>query len=110
MYLELCLLNINDIMRYEVAKHVHKFHSNNLPSVFSSQFSLLSTHHSYSTRASTRRDLVIPRSRKDFGMRSIKIFGARVWNDVPDHFRTLNAETFAKAYKSQLLQSYYCET
>ena len=103
------LLNINDIMSYEVAKHVHKFHSNTLPTVFSSQFSLLSARHPYSTRASTRRDLVVPRSNKDIGKRSIKIFGARIWNKVPNHLRTMGIQTFAKAYKSLLIEQYYCE-
>ena len=101
------LLNIKDLIKLEIAKHVYKFHANNLPTVFNTQYTPVSSVHNYRTRASARNDLAIARTSKDIGKQSMKVKGAEVWNEIPAKIRTLsNIKLFAKEYKAILISKY----
>ena len=100
------LLCIKDIVNLETAKHVHKFNTKSLPTVFTEQYTTVSTIHDHFTRASARNDLVISRTLKDIGARATKVRGAAVWNAVPAYMRTLSLKQFKIEYKKWMITKY----
>ena len=102
LFYELNLLNVKDLYHFEIAKHVHKFHTASLPDVFRNQFSFVSS----TTRSSTRNDLIIRRTKKEIGKRTSEIVGATIWNTIPNEIRTLEYKGFSKAYKKALISAY----
>ena len=100
------LLNVNDIFKVEVAKHVHKFICNTLPDVFNEQYDLISTTRTIRTRAAGRSNIVVNRTNKHIGKQTSTVLGASIWNEIPDNIRTLSFINFKDSLKSYLLQSY----
>ena len=100
------LLNINDILNYEVAKHVHKYYSGQLPTIFETNFRTISSRHDHNTRSSARNDIVVTRTGKSLGECSTKVLGAKVWNKIPTTIRSSTFNHFRKQYKTWLTEKY----
>ena len=106
LFASLNLLNVNDIFKVEVAKHVHKFICNTLPDVFKEQYNLISTTRTIRTRAAGRSNIVVNRTNKFIGKQTSTVLGASIWNEIPDNIRTLSFINFKDSLKRYLLQNY----
>ena len=105
-YETLNLLNVNDIFKLEISKHVHKFLSNALPDVFINQYCLITNTRTVQTRAAGRNDIIVKRTKKDIGKRTSTVLGATIWNGIPQNIRTLSFHAFRKTYKTFLIENY----
>ena len=62
-------------------------------------FEPLNLRHEAGTRADSRNDLVIPRTRTMIGGRAISVAGPSLWNNIPLHVRESNTvNTFKNRY------------
>ena len=106
LFATLNLLNVNDIFKLEISKHVHKFLSNALPDVFINQYCLITNTRTVQTRAAGRNDIIMKRTKKDIGKRTSTVLGATIWNGIPQNIRTLSFHAFRKTYKTFLIENY----
>jgi len=98
------ILKVADIHKLEIAKFMHKYSSQSLPSPFSSYFTHFNKQHQHLTRTSNNFSLPLYSSSKT--QRNIKFVGAKLWNSIPNHIRKLTYKKFTVTYKNFLTQQY----
>ena len=103
LFQKLGILNIFQQHSLQLAMFVHDVLHKRLPSIFHDYFTTIS--HSYSTRQSRRSDLNIPRTKHRSGQFSIKYAGAKLWNKIPVHIRTIQCRSEFKREFKKCLQS-----
>ena len=74
------ILNLNDIYKFQIAKLMHKFKHDCLPSVFNYLFTKLDNIHSYNTRQKTSQEYIVPRKRLATAQKSLAHVGVKIWN------------------------------
>ena len=78
------ILKLNDIITHDILKFVYKSVNGLSPSPFLNYFQLSNTAHSHETRQAARGDIFQSmRNAFLYGLRSIKYFGAKLWNCIP---------------------------
>jgi len=82
------------MIKFEIAKLLHKHKNSRLPINFENYFTLVNSRHSCRTRTSVNNQLNIPFFKMLKMQRSIKFVGAKIWNLIPDksdhiHFKYL---------------------
>ena len=93
MHLELKLNTLCDRHLFRVSVYMYKcmkgiiLVDKNLVNMFET----LSLQHGVDTRAQRRDDLVVMQTRTLMGDRAFSIFGARIWNSLPENIRTSNS-------------------
>ena len=85
---EFDLLNIKDITKQEIATFVHNFFSNSLPPVFDGYFETLASIHNRNTRNGSNL-IKIQNYASNFVASSIKIQGAKVWNNLNNNLKNI---------------------
>ena len=92
------ILKISDINKVQVACFVYKSLHNCLPLTFANYFTLNFVIHGHDTRSSVNIHML--QSRISARKCSIKIYGAKIWNDIPIAIKQSNSEhTFKKKLK-----------
>jgi len=83
---------------------VFKFLNNQLSTQFTDWFKPIADTYSINTRSSANHNLIIPRARTiNYGIKSIKFHGAKLWNDLPLTYKTLtDFNSFLTKVKSLL--------
>ena len=72
------------MIHHDILKFVHKSLNGPSHSHFHNHFQLSNTVHSHGTRQVARRDIFQPiRNTIFYGLRSMKYFGAKLWNGIP---------------------------
>ena len=87
LYEKLKFLNVEDIFKLEIAKFMMKLNSNKLPDILTKKFAKVASAHSYSTGTSSSNDYFVPRSYQGKTNQSIRITGAKIWNDLPNELK-----------------------
>ena len=105
-FLNLRILKVHDLYKFEVAKFLHGHHNNLLPDIFSSFFNESGANHSHNTRSSVNINYDIPFCRTSRGQRSILFYGPKVWNGIPISIKTVSKLAFKKEYKVFILAGY----
>ena len=82
------LLNIKDIIKQETTTFVHNFFSNSLPPVFDGYFETLASNHNRNTRNGNNL-IKIPNHDTNFAASSIKIQGAKTWNNMNHNLKNI---------------------
>ena len=81
---KLKFLNVEGIFRLEIAKFMMKLNTSKLPDILTKKFSEVASAHSYSTRSSSSNDYFVPRFYHAKTNQSIRIKGAKIWNNLPN--------------------------
>ena len=105
--IELGILKINELFKFEIAKLIHQHSHNLLPSGISSLFTDLSTIHSRQTRSQTQKSLYSPKFSTQRCQRSIKFQGTKIWNSFSPEFKILSFRKFKSKFKNQLIATYH---
>ena len=93
------ILKIKDIIKQEVATFVHNFFSNSLPPVFDGYFETLVSYHNRNTRYGSNL-IRIQNHYTDIAASSIKIQGAKVWNNLNNDLKKVDkVKNFRKKFK-----------
>ena len=115
LYEQLQVLNIDEIYKLKVAKFMAKMYFNKLPVFCSNQstiFRTLSSIYTYSTRSVSSKSFYVQRTSLVKTNQSLKIFGVKIWNGLPEHIRdkvlTSSDKTSSKILKLYFLKSRTC--
>ena len=106
IFYQLEILIVSDIFKLQTAKFVYNCVNLLAPNQFSNFYTF--TNSNYNTAASRKELLKVPRARTtNYGLKSIKNIGARIWNGIPIDIRKQNnIKTFTKKLKVNILSSY----
>ena len=80
-------MKLPDLVTFQIAVFMKKFHNRLLPSVFDEFFTSANDIHDYNTRFSTNQTFGIPKVRTNYGIYDIRFQGAKVWNVIAKDLR-----------------------
>ena len=102
LFKSLNLLKLNDITELQILSFVYQWSHRLLPPCFSENFKVTSSVHSYSTRQSWNKNLYVG-STTQYGLRSLKFIGSRLWNFLPTSITNSNSlRIFCKTLKNSM--------
>ena len=105
-YSQLNLLKLEDIHQLEIAKLMHNFHSSRMPNTFDRLFTAIHSVHTHENRSSTSGQYFCHPVCSQYGKRSIKFKGPRIWQQMDSSLKELSAIIFTKRYKNSIMESY----
>ena len=110
LFKSLNLLKLNDVIELQILSFVYQW-SHRLfpvPPCFNEYFKFTSSVHSYSTRQSCNRNLFVASvNTTQYGLRSLKFTGPRLWNSLPTSITNSNSlRIFRKTLKNSILNCY----
>ena len=108
---------VDDIFKIRVAKFIFSSLDKSNPTKFHSWFKLIDNVYNHNTRSKnididnsiTTRTLFVPTARTThYGLKSIKVLGSKLWNNLPPTLRVddLTLSTFIKKIKKHLIDIY----
>ena len=108
LFKSLNLLKLNDVTELQILSFVYQWSHRLLPPCFSEYFKFTSSVHSYSTRQSCKRNLCLASvNTTQYGLRSLKFTGPRLWNSLHTSLTTSNSlRIFCKTLKNSMLNCY----
>ena len=77
------VLNIFEIVDYQLAELAFRYSADQLPDIFSSYFTDLTSLYPYETRSKSSKNFYLPRPNLNHGKFGLKYASAKVWNSVP---------------------------
>ena len=103
-YNQFRILQIDDLLKFEIAKFVHCNTTNKTPNSFRNYFCKTAEYSSRVMRQSSdNSNLYIPRYRTNKLQSFIKHQGVKIWNSIPQKIRVLSYNRFKIQYKNFLL-------
>ena len=105
LYNELGLLKCMDVHKLYTYMFVYKQQNNMLPSVFNNYYAKNHTIFTRSTRQSN--DLHLPFFRLSGGQKSLKYYGAKIWNDLPTDIKNIVSLSALKQSLVLMLKATY---
>ena len=103
-YNQFKILQIDDLLKYEMAKFVHCNITNKTPNSFRNRFCKTAEYSSRVTRElSDNSNLYIPRYRTNKLKRCIKYQGVKIYYSIPQKIRVISYKRFKIQYKNFLL-------
>ena len=99
------ILKLLDINKYTVGSFLYQFDNNKLPTIFSGFFARNRETHLYNTRAAN--DYCLIKCKLNIRQFTLKYYGAKLWNSVPNDIRLAKSENIFKVkYKKYLLSNF----
>ena len=106
-YKKLKILKINELVKFEIGKFLHRHFNNKLPLNFQNYFVGLNQIHTIDTRRRlTGCNYRIPLYKTSRMQSSIKNIGVVIWNNIPSDARKNTFRKFKSSYKDQLIANY----
>ena len=106
-YKKLKILKINELVKFEIGKFLHRQFNNKLPLNFQNYFVGLNQIHTIDTRRRlTGCNYRIPLYKTSRMQRSIKYKGVIIWNNIPFDVRKNTFRKFKSNYKDLLTANY----
>ena len=92
LFLDLKLLTITDLYRFEVSKLFYRIHykSFNLCRAETEKMILLDDLHTYNTRRKLKCNYFLPRVQTTQAQSFIQFLGAKIWNQIPAEIKKMN--------------------
>ena len=104
LFAKLNILQVDDVIKLEVAKLMHSVLGND--KLQFKKLKLSAQIHGYQTRHSTQLNYFLPRKRIETGKKSFQFYGPKIWREVPSDIKTHSFENFKVKYKRYLLSFY----
>ena len=105
LFAQLNTLTLNDINKLHTGIFMYKYANNLLPTTFFSYFTFVKDIHDYSTRF--RNNLYLPFTRTLYSSNTLRYYGPRLWNSIPEDFRKMSSVgRFKSSYKKSILSQY----
>ena len=103
------ILKVKDIIEQEMLSFVHNYRYNKLPEVFKDYFTPIIEIQTIQTR-NIRNKLVIPLYKSNFGIGTVKVKGATLWNilSIPLQENS-NLKSFRNILRKNIVLSYSVE-
>ena len=103
---DLGLLKLPDIIFLHNALFMYDFYSDCLPSVFNCFFLQVNRIHQYNTRLAAKRSYYLPRIRTNYGKFNIRYLGVKIWNSIPELFKSKPRSSFKKFLVDSFIDRY----
>jgi len=106
VYKYLNILKLHNIYKLELAKLMHTFHHEMLPTSFKDLFQKTAEVHCHNTRYATNQNYFIQQVSTNAGKKTISNRGATLWANVDQQFKGQSHIAFSNQYRSFLLLQY----
>ena len=84
LFIRFAILKVQDLNKLQLGNFVFTWRQQSTPAHFKSCFTLATSVHDYNTRFAYGGNLALPNvNTTQYGIRSIKFYGAKLWNSVP---------------------------
>ena len=84
LFSDLKILKLYDLFQLKLLSFVYDCVNKISPSCFHSFFYLVQSVHQHNTRQATKNDIFLTqKNTSQYGLRSVRYFGAKCWNDIP---------------------------
>jgi len=100
------LLKLDDIYQLETTNLMHNFHSNRKPNTFERLCTAVNSVHTHETRRSTSGQIFCHPVCSQYGERSIKFKGPRIWQQIYSSLKRLPITIFKKRFRNSIIESY----
>ena len=100
------LLKLDDINKLELAKFMHRVVNKNLPQNFESFFTRLNDMHDYKLRSVKKQTFYSKLTKTAKYREWITNSGTELWKGISPDVKNLPYKSFAKKYKSLIVDSY----
>ena len=95
-----------DLVTFNLAIFMHKYHNQLLPSVFNYFFTKISQIHTYNTRLGAKQSYCLPKARTNYGLFNIRFQGPSVWNSIDEDIKLSSLSLFKKKMKQYFIKDY----
>ena len=107
IFKKLEVLNIFEIVDYQLAELAFRYSVDQLPDIFSSYFTDLTSLYPYETRSKSSKNFHLPRPNLNHGKFGLKYASAKVWNSVPTGLKDCTSlKLFKRLYKKHIVYLY----
>ena len=97
------LLTLDRIYEVQALIFTHKWHTQNLPTIFDNYFQYAKNIHTHNTRYSSKDNLYKPRVRTNTGKQTISSMATSLWQKLPTQIKNVKGNLFKKKAKEHLL-------
>ena len=88
LFIKFEILNIDQLLNFEIAKFMFLYRRKKLPQLFNNCFYYIEVITSRQTRKADKDDLYLPLYKTKRAQKSIKYIRVNIWNDIPLKIRT----------------------
>jgi hypothetical protein len=106
LFKDLKIIKFLDLVNLHITIFMHKFHNNNLPTVFNNLFTPVNQTHNYNTRLASKSSYSIPKTRTNYGIFNLRYQGAKVWNSLDETKKALSLSSLKKNLKANFINDY----
>ena len=109
IFLNLKILKLHDLFQLKLLTFVYDCVNKIAPSYFHPFFALVETVHQYGTRQASKNDIFLTQKNTvQYGLRSVRFFGAKCWNNIPMVIKSSpSARSFRQKLKSFFFENNY---
>ena len=109
LFSDLKILKLCDLFKLKLLSFVYDCVNKISPPCFHSFFDLVQSVHQHGTRKATNNDIFLTqKNTTQYGLRSVRYFGAKCWNDIPmDIKKSPSAISFRRKLKAFLFENNY---
>ena len=109
IFSDLKILKLSDLFQLPLLSFVYDCINKISPPYFHSFFELVDSVHQYSTRQASKNNIfLIQKNTLQYGLRSVRYYGAKCWNDIPVEIKkSPSANNFRRKLKAYLFESNY---
>ena len=98
------ILNIYEIVQYQLGEIAFKYETNQIPTIFRCYFKNLRSVHNHNTRSRSAGNFYLSKQRLNYGKFGLKYAAAKVWNSIPAEIRKSSSnKIFKYLYKKHIL-------
>ncbi len=103
LFKQLKIIKLTDLVTFEIAIFMMKFHNKILPATFNTFFTPIKCVHNYNTRSAAKQSYYIPKARTNYRLFNIRFRGPKVWNSIQDNIKKCSSVSkFKNKLKEQL--------
>ena len=104
MLKELGWMSFNERCNLHIGSIIYKSNNNLAPS-YISDILTFSSNENHNLRSASRNDIVTPKYRTNYGIKTFCYNGSKIWNSIPYDIRSATSLTsFKKGYKQYILE------
>ena len=109
LFSDLKILKLHDLFQFKLLSFVYDCVNKTSPSCFHSFFDLVQSVHQHCTRQATKKDIfLMQKNTAQYGLRSVRYFGAKCWNEIPmDIRKSYSTISFRRKLKAFLFENNY---